>query len=113
MFRRFSRTLATAPSLFSISLRQSVTGLTLTAMVHLLGNGTPTRAGPLAFSHSARLCVYNLSMANSIITRPSVFGTAPDSAASIHRNQTWQVKDGRQHLFQGCVHSAPSACDAQ
>src|SRR5262245_49489043 len=38
-------------------------------------------------------------MANSIITRPSVFGTALDNAASIHRNQTWQVKDGRQHLF--------------
>src|SRR5262252_2090381 len=53
-----------------------------------------------------------VSMANSIITRPSVSGTALDSAASIHRNQTWEVKDGRQHLFQVCVHSAPSACDA-
>src|SRR5262249_14870690 len=36
--------------------------------------------------------------------RASVFGTALDSAASIHRNQAWQIKDSRQYLFQACVH---------
>src|SRR5215813_8242495 len=49
---------------------------------------TPTEQTSLCWTHS---------MANSIITRPSVFGTALDNAASIHRNQTRQVKDGRQH----------------
>ena len=51
----------------------------------------------------------SLSMANSIITRRSVFGTALDSAASIHRNRTLQVNAGRQHLVQACIHSTPSA----
>src|SRR4030095_1938601 len=55
----------------------------------------------------------DVSMANSIITRRSVFGTALDSAASIHRNRTLQVNAGRQHLVQACIHSTPSACDAR
>jgi len=51
-----------------------------------------------------------LSMANYIITRPLVFGTALDSAASIHRTRTLQVNAGRHHLFQAGVHSTLSAC---
>jgi hypothetical protein len=55
----------------------------------------------------------NLSLANSIVTRRSVFGTALDSVASIHMNQTWQVNDGFQYLVQACLHSAPNVCDAR
>ena len=61
--------------------------------------------------HAACFCSH-MSMANSIITRRTVFGTALDSAASIHRNRTLQVNAGRQHLVQACIHSTPSACDA-